>query len=300
MIAPSRPALSIRELCFALAHRWEPERLFMFVFTGYLDESGTHGGSPITVTGGLLARAEQWERFEDGFAKLQEQHGFRVWHSKKFRNRKGDFKGWTNVQLSNLYWDLAYLTNHDLTEAVTMTLKNDDFENIYRCEPKPKKVRFDSKYGFCFRVCLYHFMNEVLKRQHRKKVPPLHIVLEAGHNNFGDAERIFLDVKKDLERHGSYMLRTITKADKDSCGQLMMADFAAHGKYLLQQKNPLHMQQRGAVAKIPKGMTPVSDLESTPENLAEMRARVIEAATPKTGPNSVLSVAADDDQRQSS
>jgi hypothetical protein len=82
-----------------------PECLFMFVYTGYLDESGTHYDSPITVMGGLVARADQWKRFEDGFAGLQKKHGFRVWHSKKFRQRKGDFKGWTYERCSALYWD---------------------------------------------------------------------------------------------------------------------------------------------------------------------------------------------------
>ena len=81
-----------------------------------LDESGTHDGSPITVMGGLLARAEQWERFEKGFAELQRKHNFKVWHSKKFRQRKGDFKGWSDYQRTALYWDLARLTNHRLTE----------------------------------------------------------------------------------------------------------------------------------------------------------------------------------------
>jgi Protein of unknown function (DUF3800) len=105
------PAGFIESLCLGLAHRWEPELLFMFVFTGYLDESGTHGGSPATVMGGLLATAEQWQRFEAGFAKAQKRHGFRVWHSKIFRQRKGDFKGWTEEQRTKLYWELAQLTS---------------------------------------------------------------------------------------------------------------------------------------------------------------------------------------------
>jgi hypothetical protein len=31
----------------------------MFVYRTYVDESGTHDDSPITVMGGVLARAEQ-------------------------------------------------------------------------------------------------------------------------------------------------------------------------------------------------------------------------------------------------
>lgn len=110
----------------------------MFVYTAYLDESGTHGGSPTTVIGGLLARAEQWERSENGFARLQNKHGFRVWHSKKFRQRKGDFKDWTVEQRSALYWDLAHLNAYGLTEAMAITLNNADYEKHYWSGPKPR------------------------------------------------------------------------------------------------------------------------------------------------------------------
>jgi hypothetical protein len=68
----------VRELCLAITHRWEPERLFMFIYTAYLDESGTHDGSPLTVMGGVLARAEQWRDFEKKFAAVQSEYGFRV------------------------------------------------------------------------------------------------------------------------------------------------------------------------------------------------------------------------------
>jgi hypothetical protein len=61
----------------------------MFVYTGYLDESGTHEGSPVTVMGGVLGRAEQREQFEQRFSWVQAEVGFRVWHTKKFRKRAG-------------------------------------------------------------------------------------------------------------------------------------------------------------------------------------------------------------------
>src|SRR2546428_11193818 len=114
-----------RSLCVALAHRWASERIFVFVFTGYLDESGTHGTSPVTVMGGMLARAQQWERFEHLFARLQNRHGFRVFHTKKFKGSKGDFRGWTGDQKRARYWDLAALTSQGPTECVAMALENE-------------------------------------------------------------------------------------------------------------------------------------------------------------------------------
>jgi hypothetical protein len=79
----------------------------MFVYTAYLDESGTHDGSPITVMGGVLARAEQWRDFEKKFTAVQSQYGFRVWHTKKFKKKAGDFRGWTDEKCRSLsFWGL--------------------------------------------------------------------------------------------------------------------------------------------------------------------------------------------------
>jgi len=272
----------------------------VFIFTGYLDESGTHDGSPATVMGGLLARAEQWERWEKGFTRLQEKHGFQVWHSKKFKKKNGDFKGWSQEQCLALYSDLTHLNARGLTEAMAVTLNNADYEKHYRNGPKSNRARLDSKYGLCFRICLYHFVRLVFQRRHRKKVPLLHIVLEAGHNNYGDAERIFLEVKKDFEKHGNYMLGTITKAAKDSCGQLMMADFAAHGEYVVGRHiADSERQKLPPSTKIPKGMTGWTNIRPTAEELAKERADRIKKATPKRT-NSRPSKTADASEEQPS
>jgi hypothetical protein len=72
MNAPIRQSSYVRELCIALAHRWEPERIFV-ILTAYLDESGTHGDSPITVMAGVMANATQWARFEAEFVVRHQQ-----------------------------------------------------------------------------------------------------------------------------------------------------------------------------------------------------------------------------------
>jgi Protein of unknown function (DUF3800) len=252
----------------------------LFVYTGYMDESGTHDGSPITVMGGVLARAEEWRSFEERFECARKVHGFNVFHTKKFKRRAGDFKGWTNEKCLALLSDLAQLTGGGLlTGAASVTLGNDAYDRYYKGDGAPRKVRLDSKYGLCFRTCLLHFIVETMKRQYRKKMPDLHIVIEAGHRNSGDAERIFLEFKKELRDAGADMLRTLTLAEKDDCGQLMMADFVAHTTFSMgisDKPGPRDITPfiQGPQARRLKRAT-VLHLESTPEALAAMRADVI-------------------------
>jgi uncharacterized protein DUF3800 len=99
------------DLCVALAHRWEPGSFFLFGYTVYLDESGTHDGSAVTVMAGVLGRADQWKRFQVGYDGIKKKHGFEIFHTKKFKKKGGDFKGWTDDQCLALWADLGRLIN---------------------------------------------------------------------------------------------------------------------------------------------------------------------------------------------
>jgi Protein of unknown function (DUF3800) len=254
----------------------------MFVYTGYLDESGTHDGSPLTVMGGVLARAEQWQDFDKKFAALQKRYGFRVWHTKKFKKKAGDFRGWTDEKCRDLYWSMRDITARGLTDVVAVTLDNASFEADYKAGELPRRARLDTNFGLCFRYCLIHFVNEVLKRRLRNRVPPLHIVLEAGHANFGDAERIFLEEKRMSVHAGRSILSTMTKAGKDTCGGLMLADFAAHSEYLVEKREiDSGVQRDRSMVVAPKGMTPSTHIQFNPEMLRNLRVQIAEKATPK-------------------
>jgi hypothetical protein len=108
--------------------------------------------------------------------------------------------------------------------------------------------------------------------------------MEAGHRNFGDAERIFLEVKRDLESKGCNMLQMLTKADKDTCCQLMMADFVAHSGYILDKHNRQIGFDLAPIAKLfPSKSAPIMHLKPTPEELANIREFVISKALAKRG-----------------
>lgn len=235
MTAPNRSTDFVSELCLALVHRLEPERLFL-ILTAYFDESGTHDGSPITVMGGVMANVDQWKRFDRKFKKVKAKHRFNIFHTKKFKRRAGDFKNWTPRDCLNLIDDMAAVTQRGFTDAVVMTLNNDEYEADYRSGEKPRKLRLDTKYGLCFRECLYHFMRVGLSLRHKKRLPHIHVVLESGHKHTGDALRIFEEVKADFKGSDADMLETCTLADKDQSDPLMMADFISHLSYLRERK----------------------------------------------------------------
>ena len=102
------------------------------ILTAYLDESGTHGESPSTIMGGMLANARQWEAFERKFRQMKKKHKFRIFHTKKFKRRDGDFKGWSNDQCLALMEDLAPITATAFTEGVTFLLDNAAYDAEYK------------------------------------------------------------------------------------------------------------------------------------------------------------------------
>ena len=210
------------------------------ILTAYLDESGTHAGSPATVMAGIMGHAKQWQRFEAEIRSLKRDYGFGVFHSKRFRAAQDEFKTWSG-QKDRAFIAALGKSAASLIEAATCTLTNAAYDQFYRGDQTPRRVRLDSKYGLCFRYLLNHFALEAIRRfgSHKRFAKTrLHLVLEAGHKNTGDAERIFHELKQELRGTGSNLLQTITFAGKDDCNPLMIADYLAYGTLMLERADP--------------------------------------------------------------
>jgi len=264
-----------------------PERLFVFVYTAYLDESGTHDESPIITMGGMMAEARQWSRFQEDFNKAKRQHGFKVYHTKKVKSRTGEFAGWSNQQMEAFLGTMQSLIAFGLTEGVSINLSKEQYRESYKGDGKPNKAVLDSAYGLCFRTCLCHFLIEIAKRKHKGRFPDLHIVLEAGHPNAGDAERIFLETKGELERNEFDVLRTFVLAKKDECDPLMAADFLAHSAFLIgtgvKQEPPTQTVHRPRInGKKLVGMTHYDSVSGGLENMREHTIEVVNKMVRRT------------------
>lgn len=264
----------IRELCLALEHRWEPELPFL-LFTAYFDESDTHGPAPTLIMAAFLGSVRQWELFGRRIKGIQRRNGFKVFHAKDFRALRGEFQGWSAHKCADLINDIAVAIRDNLKEGVTIVLPSALYETEYRGGIVPKGARLDSQYGVCFRICLLQLIKIFIEDKKRHK---LHIVIESGHKNVGDACRIFEEVKREYADLGLTILGDITVAQKSERMELMIADFQAHASHLsetrLKAGLPDYFElaaERAGGAHPPRGQAALTKIEHTPELLRAAR-----------------------------
>ncbi|HKP22411.1 MAG TPA: hypothetical protein VJV39_00990, partial [Dongiaceae bacterium] len=194
----------------------------------------THGPEPTVIVGCFWGHAYQWRRFETKLRRIQRREGFRIFHAKDFKAHAGEFKGWDDDRCYRLATDLSNLVGNTLAEGVVIALERQSYLSEYRSVAHPK-MHLDSQLGVCFRSCLVHIIRQVA-RMGRK--PKLNVVVESGHANAWDNDRIFHEIKSRLERRGIFVLEDITIASKEEAPPLMAADFLASTYSMIRKHSP--------------------------------------------------------------
>jgi len=136
-------------------------------------------------------------------------------------------------------------------------------------------MQLDSQYGVCFRACMIALLRAVLERGKNHK---LHVVMESGHKNVRDCDRIFGEIRTEIEELGGSTLGTLTIAKKLECWPLMIADFQAHASHLSETRLkvglPGYFQMTTAkfgTAPPPRGQAVLTQIEHTAESLRGLK-----------------------------
>jgi hypothetical protein len=124
------------------------------ILTAYIDESGTHAESPISVMAGYVGASAQWEGFEADWSALVRKAGVRHIHAVELFKRTKQFKGWKAEDVNALAVSLDEVIATHLQVGFSVVVRDDDYKNIYGTGPHPRRLAKDSKYGICFRACL--------------------------------------------------------------------------------------------------------------------------------------------------
>jgi hypothetical protein len=218
------------------------------VITGYFDESGTHGESPVSLMAGYIGDARQWRNFEKRARKLFSRFHVDIFHTIDVKRSDRDFKGWTVDKKIEFLDEFAFLSHDALEIGFVAILREEDYKQYYASKERPKKARPDSKYTILVRASIAASIDATLEtpRFRNKAEPSLNVVLESGHKNAGDAVRLYREVEGRFPyREGGGALDGITFTPKESCLPLAAADLLAYSAY---------QQETGAkVSWVPKG-----------------------------------------------
>jgi hypothetical protein len=206
------------------------------ILTTYLDESGTHAESPISVMAGYVGTSVQWERFEADWRALVDRAGVKHIHAVDLFKRTKQFKGWKAEDVNALATALNAVIDAHLQVGFSIIVRDDDYNSVYKVGPGPRRLPKDTKYGVLFRACLAfvpsfiasQFINAGQTSLVQKST--INLVLENGHRNAGDAQRLFKLYKADALPECQQLVGTMDVSTKDSIGA-QAADFLAYSVY---------------------------------------------------------------------
>jgi hypothetical protein len=193
-------------------------------FTGYIDESDTHGPAPDMVMSAVLSTSGRWERCSRALARTRRKFGFTVFHATEFRALRGEFEGWSAEKCFDLYMEFGQLGATHLVECFTVSLSHETYKT-YFLDRRPLKMHQTSQYGICFMGVLDGLMRTVMRHGPQSK---LSVVVEHGHKNAKDTARLFEDRRRRLGTAGIDLLRTHALEKKECSPPLQLADITAH------------------------------------------------------------------------
>jgi len=230
------------------------------LLTTYLDESGTHETSPISVMAGYLGTADQWRAFDADWTALIQTAGIRHVHAVDLFKRTKQFKGWSAERVNALATQLDCVIARHMQLGFSVIIRDNDYREICVEGPKPRRSRLDSKYGVCFRACLAFAPSLIAselrlagERQRTQKTT-INFVLEDGHRNVGDARRLFDLFKADALPDWQHFVGAFDVSKKGS-PRSQAADFFAYCVYraeLLEHgASPSTLEKSSYVAQTP-------------------------------------------------
>ncbi|HEX9397932.1 MAG TPA: DUF3800 domain-containing protein [Burkholderiales bacterium] len=260
------------------------------ILTAYMDESGVHRGAQKTVMAGYVGYAGAWRKFEKKWVRMLKTFEIPYFHAKEIFQRDGIAKGWSEDKRNRTFRKSEKISQAHTIFGFSAVLPHDDYDQHYKIvgnRPKGTAIP-DSKYGLCFRMCMSALIVMVEQELIGKKGPhTLHVVLEAGHQNAGDAERIFHLMKSEKSTESvRRLLGTITFGEKKECAGAQSADGLAYTSYALEELGTPPTFSHGVSGALKEGKevakgqrrqvhgrktVPLYRLPFTPEQLRELR-----------------------------
>lgn len=226
--APPFPGPTGR-LGLTLHRAWRPGALFVIVTDVYIDEADTHEGTEAIYMAAVAQKQAGWERFDRRWRKLERQKRLSYSHACEIRGkwgRHGEYEHWTEVDVAQFVRRADLILEEDSMFTFVVRMEREVYETCYKNVKRPsRKYRPDTDYALCFRSVL-SFVPEYIAMGLRTRDIEVNFILEE-HERFGDAHRVFLEIKNDIPEIGQLLGTCVPGAKKRFPG-LRGADWQAY------------------------------------------------------------------------
>lgn len=270
----------ICDLSVCLFHKWVPGANVL-ILKAYIDESGTHSGSPRTVMAGYYSKAENWQAFEARWQAFCQQRGFKCLHTKELYHGQGEFSGLHCWGERKQIAEEALSIANTYAVGFAAVMKNSDYNDILRDGSLPQRIAVDSRFGACIRA-IYGFL---IQSSLIEEAEGVEIVFEVGHKNIGAAQALLEDLRKLGDPVFSGSIKSVTFTHKTDVAELQLADLLAYSLFKLLREGDKKPQdakrlmieaphlQPPFIHRIPLSRPFLRDLKSGLLLVAELRKR---------------------------
>jgi hypothetical protein len=197
----------------------------MAMFTGYFDESGTHGDSKVLCVAGLISTVEQWTEFQREWREALDDAGVSYFRMALFENRLKDFADWDNAKRHRVLRRLTGIIKRRVYFGVGRAVLVSDFHEAFEGR---HKYYYGEPYRFCSFMSMLGIGAWQDKHDRHDLIP---YVFEKGAHGSSNLTRFFSWISGNPEIKQRARLSSLTFADKKEVLPLQAADLVAYEFY---------------------------------------------------------------------
>jgi hypothetical protein len=192
----------------------------------YIDESGTHDGSPVVAVGAYAGRLETWPAFIDEWNAAKGP--INVFHSTDCAALRGEFEGWAAEERDALVARLLAVPARYELYGIAMGINLRDLADAVEADPTLVGNPFvGAFFGVPYGASLIWTLLNIIERTENAGIRHEPLALFHEQNDFhADALRAFNFAKSRRKSHVGPM--TITFCEKDEFVPLQAADVLAY------------------------------------------------------------------------
>ena len=149
----------------------------------YIDESGSHGGSPVLCLAGYVFKTGQARLLTRKWQRILNAHGLAYFRMSDCAHGNGPFAGMDKSHRAAIASEMIELIKLRATYGFAVTVNEQEYRSIIPAND----VAVGGPYSFCIRVCMIAIWSWAQKNGFRGDFA---YFLESGHRNQGEANSI--------------------------------------------------------------------------------------------------------------